>query len=121
MTLNKYDLIDIQYEYSLTSLFYIRVIFGLIHVCFSENLAKFTEDFVCSVIVGQDLVPRLSLSSMEELKCNLLRVTRDSKQPKVTLLLFTKNLYNIGISIVFPGPGYFVKLCQIWLCRKTAP
>ena len=50
---------------------------------FSENLAKHTEDFVCSVIVGQDLIPRLSLSSMEELKCNLLRVTRDSQEPKV--------------------------------------
>ena len=38
---------------------------------------------MCSVVVGQDLVPRLGVSSMEHLKVQLLQLIRDSSKPKV--------------------------------------
>ena len=51
--------------------------------CFSLSLSRHTETYVCSVVVGQDLVARLGVSSMEHLKVQVLRLIRDSTKPKV--------------------------------------
>lgn len=40
----------------------------------SKNLAEFTKKFVMSVVVGDDIVPRLSLHSIHTLKADILKV-----------------------------------------------
>ena len=40
----------------------------------SEALSDYTKSFVMSVIVGDDIVPRLSLHSVHNLKANILKV-----------------------------------------------
>ena len=47
----------------------------------------YCKDFVCSVVLGKDLVPRLGLVSMEELKFRVLRALRDTNLPKVCVQL----------------------------------
>jgi len=45
--------------------------------------ARFTESFCLSVIVGDDLVPRLSLATMEVLKQQLVTELEYCQHPKV--------------------------------------
>ena len=40
----------------------------------SETLADYTRSFVMSVILGDDIVPRLSLYSVHNLKADILKV-----------------------------------------------
>ena len=47
------------------------------------NLSRYTEDFVLSVVVGEDLVPRLGIVTMDDLRVKILRVIRDAPKPKV--------------------------------------
>lgn len=61
---------------------------SMLHVFFhfssrSLSLARFTQSFVCSVVLGYDLVPRLGIISMEDLKAKILRCIKDSHRPKV--------------------------------------
>ena len=45
--------------------------------------ARYTESFCLSVIIGDDLVPRLSLSNLEVLKQQLVTELEDCHHPKV--------------------------------------
>ncbi|KRY92865.1 Sn1-specific diacylglycerol lipase beta [Trichinella pseudospiralis] len=47
----------------------------------------YTKQFVCSVIVGDDLVPRLSFQSLTELKAALIEVLQCSSRPKFDILV----------------------------------
>lgn len=49
-------------------------------------MAEFCEDFVVSVSVGYDLVPRLSIRNMYALKQKVLDVLHHTTQPKVSSL-----------------------------------
>ena len=49
----------------------------------SLSLSRYTEDFICSVVVGKDLVPRLSMHNMLKLRKNVLRCLRDTNKAKV--------------------------------------
>ena len=40
----------------------------------SEALAEYTKSYVLTVIIGDDIVPRLSLRSVHNLKADILRV-----------------------------------------------
>ncbi len=40
----------------------------------SKNLAEFTKKFTMSIVVGDDIVSRLSLHSIHALKADILRV-----------------------------------------------
>lgn len=42
------------------------------------------ESFVCSVVVGKDLVPRLGIYTMNSLKSKMLNVIKNTEQPKVS-------------------------------------
>lgn len=53
---------------------------------FSLPLSQYTEDFVCSVVIGEDLVPRLGVRTMQKLKVEILKMMRDINKPKVTTL-----------------------------------
>ncbi|XP_077131153.1 diacylglycerol lipase-beta [Ranitomeya variabilis] len=54
---------------------------------FSKALADFSKSFIISIIVGKDLVPRLSLPNMEDLKCRILRMLVNCNRPKYRILL----------------------------------
>lgn len=66
---------------------------GLICYCFSPPpiLSKcgsdYSSEFVCSVVLGKDLVPRLGIHTMEELKARLLRSIHNCDVPKYKLLV----------------------------------
>jgi sn1-specific diacylglycerol lipase len=46
-----------------------------------------TEQFVCTVVVGDDLVTRLTYQSMHRLKKNIVEVINHSEQAKYEILL----------------------------------
>ena len=53
----------------------------------NEAAAEFTEDFVTSVTLGNDLVARLNVPNTHKLKDDLVRVIESSKKPKCRILL----------------------------------
>ena len=59
----------------------------LVLVSSSPSAAKHTEDYICSVVLGQDIVPRLGIVTMENFKVKLLQVIKDSNKPKVSIIL----------------------------------
>lgn len=75
---------------------------------FSYNASVFCRDFVCSVILGKDFIPRLGLVSMEDLKAKTLQCIANSKTPKVgkfiykcyILTVFTPNDGNMSGSLL---------------------
>ncbi|XP_075421538.1 diacylglycerol lipase-beta isoform X2 [Ascaphus truei] len=53
----------------------------------SKALADYSKSFIISIIVGKDLVPRLSLSNMEILKNRILKMVVNCNRPKYQILL----------------------------------
>lgn len=53
---------------------------------FSASLATRSEAFITSVIVGKDIVPRLSFANMEHLKDQAMELIAASTQPKISIL-----------------------------------
>ncbi|OCT64218.1 diacylglycerol lipase-beta [Xenopus laevis] len=53
----------------------------------SKGLADYSKNFIVSIIVGKDLVPRLSLPNMEDLKRKILRMVVNCNRPKYQILL----------------------------------
>ncbi|KAM4697444.1 diacylglycerol lipase-beta [Rhinophrynus dorsalis] len=53
----------------------------------SKDLANYSKSFITSIIVGKDLVPRLSLPNMEDLKKRILRMVINCNRPKYQILL----------------------------------
>ncbi|XP_037546619.1 diacylglycerol lipase-beta [Nematolebias whitei] len=53
----------------------------------SKALADYTKDFVVSVVLGKDLVPRLSIHNMEILKRRILTIVSNCNKPKYCILL----------------------------------
>ncbi|XP_040031950.1 diacylglycerol lipase-beta [Gasterosteus aculeatus] len=53
----------------------------------SKALADYSKDFVVSVVLGKDLVPRLSIPNMEDLKRKLLKIVSNCNRPKYRILL----------------------------------
>lgn len=52
----------------------------------SLSASHYTQDFVCSVVVGDDIIPRLSMPNMCYLKIQLLRALCTSNTPKYKIL-----------------------------------
>ncbi|KAK7506291.1 hypothetical protein BaRGS_00002403, partial [Batillaria attramentaria] len=52
----------------------------------SPSASRYTRDFVCSVIVGEDIIPRLGMPSMCDLKVKVLRALSESHMPKYKIL-----------------------------------
>lgn len=48
----------------------------------SAPALEYTKDFIISVILGKDVVPRLGLHQMESLRYDLMNVIKQSKEPK---------------------------------------
>ncbi|KAI5627353.1 sn1-specific diacylglycerol lipase beta [Silurus asotus] len=53
----------------------------------SKALAEYSKQFVVSVVLGKDLVPRLSIPNMEDLKKRLLKMVSNCNKPKYKILL----------------------------------
>ncbi|XP_060950815.1 diacylglycerol lipase-beta [Limanda limanda] len=53
----------------------------------SKALADYSKDFVVSVVLGRDLVPRLSIPNMEDLKRRILKIVSNCNKPKYRILL----------------------------------
>lgn len=53
----------------------------------SKSLADYSKAFTVSIIVGKDLVPRLSIPNMEELKRRTVRIVANCTKPKYKILL----------------------------------
>lgn len=50
----------------------------------SRELAKYCEDFVMSIGIGDDLVMRVGIDSVEDLRTNMLHVLHACRLPKVS-------------------------------------
>ncbi|KAM9424672.1 diacylglycerol lipase-beta [Pholidichthys leucotaenia] len=53
----------------------------------SKALADYSKGFVVSVVLGKDLVPRLSMPNMEDLKRRILKMVSNCSKPKYRILL----------------------------------
>ncbi|NXG40881.1 DGLB lipase, partial [Psilopogon haemacephalus] len=53
----------------------------------SKSLADYTKRFIVSVILGKDLVARLSMPNMEDLKRRIVRIVANCNRPKYQILL----------------------------------
>jgi len=47
-------------------------------------VVEHTKEFVTTVIVGKDVVPRIGLSQMEALRADLINAIKKSQRPKVS-------------------------------------
>ncbi|XP_074649492.1 diacylglycerol lipase-beta-like [Tubulanus polymorphus] len=52
----------------------------------SLPVSKYCQDFICSVVLGRDLIPRLGLKTVDNLKERLLNQLDRSKTPKYRIL-----------------------------------
>ncbi|KAK3090708.1 hypothetical protein FSP39_013912 [Pinctada imbricata] len=52
----------------------------------SYNASVHCKEYVCSVVLGKDIIPRLGLTSMEDLKFKVYRAIRDTNLPKYRIL-----------------------------------
>lgn len=53
----------------------------------SREAAKFTEHFVYTVVIGDDVIARISLEAVENLKVGILETLQSCKLPKVFNLI----------------------------------
>uniref|UniRef100_A0A3P9KLF9 Diacylglycerol lipase-beta n=1 Tax=Oryzias latipes TaxID=8090 RepID=A0A3P9KLF9_ORYLA len=53
----------------------------------SKALAEYSKGFVVSIVLGKDLVPRLSIPNMEDLKKRILKMVSNCNKPKYRILL----------------------------------
>uniref|UniRef100_A0A8D0GAI4 sn-1-specific diacylglycerol lipase n=1 Tax=Sphenodon punctatus TaxID=8508 RepID=A0A8D0GAI4_SPHPU len=52
-----------------------------------KSLAEYSKHFIVSVILGKDLVARLSMPTMEDLKRRIVRIVANCNKPKYRILL----------------------------------
>lgn len=55
--------------------------------CFSKSLYEYSKSFIVSLVLGKDVIPRLSVTNLEDLKRRLLRVIAHCNKPKYKILL----------------------------------
>lgn len=53
-------------------------------------VVEYSKEFVTSVIVGKDVVPRIGLSQMESLRADLINAIKKSQKPKVKTIYPSK-------------------------------
>jgi sn1-specific diacylglycerol lipase len=79
----------------------------------TQNLIEVTKSFILTVILGDDIVPRLSLRSIHSLKANILKEIHECEMPKYRIVcnsaldyLFAKknkNFYSRQNSSLLPN------------------
>ncbi|XP_007186804.2 diacylglycerol lipase-beta isoform X2 [Balaenoptera acutorostrata] len=53
----------------------------------SKSLCEYSKTFIVSLVLGKDVIPRLSLTNLEDLKRRILRVIAHCNKPKYKILL----------------------------------
>ncbi|KAM6156811.1 diacylglycerol lipase-beta [Erethizon dorsatum] len=53
----------------------------------SKSLYEYSKDFIVSLVLGKDVIPRLSVTNLEDLKKRILRVIAQCNKPKYKILL----------------------------------
>lgn len=53
----------------------------------SKSLHEYSKDFTVSLVLGKDVIPRLSVANLEDLKRRILRVIANCNKPKYEILL----------------------------------
>ncbi|XP_076996644.1 diacylglycerol lipase-beta isoform X2 [Tamandua tetradactyla] len=53
----------------------------------SKSLHEYSKDFIISLVLGKDVIPRLSVTNLEDLKKRILRVIAHCNKPKYRILL----------------------------------
>lgn len=53
----------------------------------SKSLYEYSKDFIVSLVLGKDVIPRLSVTNLEDLKKRILRVIAHCNKPKYKILL----------------------------------
>ncbi|XP_051695029.2 diacylglycerol lipase-beta isoform X4 [Oryctolagus cuniculus] len=53
----------------------------------SKSLCEYSKSFTVSLVLGKDVIPRLSVTNLEDLKRRILRVIAHCSQPKYKILL----------------------------------
>ncbi|XP_058536279.1 diacylglycerol lipase-beta isoform X3 [Ochotona princeps] len=53
----------------------------------SKSLCEYSKGFIVSLVLGKDVIPRLSVTNLEDLKRRILRVIAHCNQPKYRILL----------------------------------
>uniref|UniRef100_UPI00358FED08 diacylglycerol lipase-beta-like n=1 Tax=Myxine glutinosa TaxID=7769 RepID=UPI00358FED08 len=53
----------------------------------SERLSEHSRDFVLSVVLGDDIIPRLSIANLNDLKMRILQAVEHSNHPKYQIFL----------------------------------
>ena len=61
---------------------------------FSSSLQNLSEHFMLSVVLGSDIIPRLSIGNMEKLKVEILTTIKNSKLAKVSVCTGTTLPFN---------------------------
>lgn len=89
----------------------------------SREAARFTESFVLTVGVGDDLVMRLSVHSIENLRTKVIQTIHATKLPKVSpaikyffsvsyikqeLFYFSNNFLNSATFFYFPSGTFLI-------------
>ena len=59
----------------------------------SRSLSVYMRQFVCSVIIGKDLVPRLGVITLDNFKKQMLNELHTCRLPKVALWLLIAYLH----------------------------
>nr|XP_020137055.1 sn1-specific diacylglycerol lipase beta [Microcebus murinus] len=54
---------------------------------FSKSLCEYSKNFIVSLVLGMDVIPRLSVTNLEDLKKRILRVIAHCNKPKYKILL----------------------------------
>ncbi len=52
----------------------------------TEEAAKFSESFITSIVIGIDIVPRMSMTNLLALRANVLQAVQASSKPKYAIL-----------------------------------
>ena len=74
----------------------------ILHIYCSQSAVEYSKEFVTSIVVGKDVVPRIGLHQMETLRHDLMNALQKSKEPKVIGIKFS-NKYLCTFY------GYYVK------------
>ncbi|XP_035958891.1 diacylglycerol lipase-beta isoform X2 [Halichoerus grypus] len=54
----------------------------------SKSLYEYSKNFIVSLVLGKDVIPRLSVTNLEDLKKRILRVIAHCNKPKYQILLY---------------------------------
>lgn len=54
----------------------------------SKSLYEYSKGFIVSLVLGMDVIPRLSVTNMEDLKRRVLRVIANCNKPKYKILIY---------------------------------